>query len=344
VKAQVLTGIRQFELVDLPKPEIAKDKDILLKVEAVGVCGSDIHYYQTGRIGSQVVKYPFVVGHECAGSVEAVGRKVAGIRVGDRVAVDPAIACQICDQCKQGRENTCRNLKFLGCPGQIDGCLCEYIVMPQRCCIPIGAKLNFSQAVLCEPLSIGLHAVRKAELTQHADVAILGSGPIGLSCLVTAKAEGINNIYVTEKIAERMQAAKENGAKWTGNPNNEDIIKEILGLQPTGMDVVFECAGQQETIDQAVDLLKPGGKLMLIGIPREERISLVIDKIRRKEITLINVRRQNKCIKACIDLIACGKVTIDFMITHRFKLQQAKQAFDIVSGYREGVIKALIEI
>jgi L-iditol 2-dehydrogenase len=344
VKAIVLTGIRQMEMANVPEPTIKKDDEVLLKVEVVGVCGSDVHYYETGRIGSQIVEYPFVVGHECAATVEAVGSAVTRVKVGDGVVVEPAIACNNCDQCKQGRKNTCRNLKFLGCPGQAGGCLCEYIVMPEDCCFPIDDKITFEQGVLCEPLAIGVYAVKQACISENTDIAILGSGPIGLSCLVSAVAENANACYVTDKIEERVEAAKKNGATWVGNPNKKDIVKEILRLEPAGMNVVFECAGQQETIDQAVELLNPGGKLMLVGIPRLERISFIIDKIRRKEITIVNVRRQNDCTQMAIDLVAAGETNVDFMITHRFKLGQTQQAFDMVAEYRDGVIKALIEL
>lgn len=333
-----------MEMANVPEPTIKKDDEVLLKVEVVGVCGSDVHYYETGRIGSQIVEYPFVVGHECAATVEAVGSAVTRVKVGDGVVVEPAIACNNCDQCKRGRKNTCRNLKFLGCPGQASGCLCEYIVMPEDCCFPIDDKITFAQGVLCEPLAIGVYAVKQACISENTDIAILGSGPIGLSCLVSAVAENANACYVTEKIEERVEAAKKNGATWVGNPNKEDIVKEILRLEPAGMDVVFECAGQQETIDQAVELLKPGGKLMLVGIPRLERISFIIDKIRRKEITIVNVRRQNDCTQMAIDLVAAGETNVDFMITHRFKIGQTQQAFDMVAEYRDGVIKALIEL
>lgn len=343
MKAVVLTGIRQTKLVDVPEPRITEDDDVLLKIEMVGVCGSDVHYYETGRIGSQIVEYPFIVGHECTATVEAVGEAVTGVGVGDGVVVDPAISCGACDQCRQGRRNTCRSLKFLGCPGQVEGCLCEYIIMPEDCCFPIRGRITFAQGVLCEPLAIGFYAVKEAKLPKEGSMAILGAGPIGLSCLVSAKAEKIDACYVTEKIDERVEVARKNSASWVGNPNREDVVEEILRRESDGMDVVFECAGQQETIDQAVELLKPGGKLMLIGIPRTDRISLVIDKMRRKEITIVNVRRQNECTEACIELVASGKISVDFMITHRFKLEQTQEAFDMVAGYRDGVVKALIE-
>lgn len=343
MKAVALTGIKEIDIVDIAKPAIINDDDVLLKIEQVGVCGSDVHYYETGKIGSQVVKYPFIVGHECATSVVEVGKAVKTLNVADRVVVDPAISCYDCDQCNQGRENTCRNLKFLGCPGQIEGCLCEYIVMPEKSLFAMSDSMTFEQAVLCEPLAIGIYAVEQATLNPDANIAILGSGPIGLSCQVSAKAENIDSIFMTDRIDERAKIALDAGSKFVGNPDDHDIVKEILDLCPQGMDAVFECAGQQQTIDQSIELLKPGGKLMLIGIPREERISFAIDKMRRKEITIINVRRQCDCTSKAVDLIGSKKADVDFMITHRFKLEDTKTAFDMVASYDDGVIKALIE-
>jgi len=343
MKAVVLTGIRQMEVRDVPEPAIKKDDEVLLKIEKVGVCGSDVHYYETGRIGSQIVQYPFIVGHECTATVRAVGSRVSRVRIGRQVVVEPAVSCHNCDQCKRGRENTCYNLRFLGTPGQGNGCLCEYIIMPERNCFPINGEISLEQGVLCEPLAIAVYSVKQSQMPENADVAILGAGPIGLSCLITAKAEGARTCYVTEKIPERVQVARNAGATWVGNPDKQDVVKEILRQQTFGVDVVFECAGQQETIDQGIDLLKPGGKLMLVGIPRIERISFSIDKIRRKEITIINIRRQNKCTQTAIDLVASGRVNVDFMITHRFRFEQTQDAFDMVAEYRDGVVKALIE-
>lgn len=344
MKAQVLTGITQIELADVAMPEVASDADVLIKIVEVGVCGSDVHYYETGRIGSQVVEYPFTVGHECGGVVTAVGKGVSLVKVGDEVVVDPASPCYQCDQCLAGRENTCRNLTFLGCPGQVEGCLCEYIVMHESSCFPTDGEITMTQGTLCEPFAIGLYAVRQANLSKNAKVAILGSGPIGLSCMAAAKAEGISDIYMTDKIKERVDIAAANGASWAGNPGSEDVVKAIYQRQPFGMDVVFECAGEQDTIDQALELLKPGGKLMVIGIPRSQRISYDTDLSRRKEITVINVRRQNGCTQKAIDLIASGKANIDFMVTHTFNFARSKEAFNLVAGYRDGVVKAIIKL
>lgn len=344
MRAAVLTGIRRMQVQDVPDPKIEKDTDVLLRIEKVGVCGSDVHYYETGRIGSQVVQYPYIVGHECAATVAEVGPAVESVKPGEPVVVEPAVSCHECDQCNQGRENTCFNLRFLGTPGQGNGCLSEYLVMPEECCFPIAHRITIEQGVLCEPLAIAVYAVKQSAVPAGADVAILGAGPIGLNCLVSARAEAVGACYLTEKIPERVEVARQGGADWVGNPLEQDVVAAILEQQPLGMDVVYECAGQQETLDQAVELLKPGGTLMLIGIPREDRISFAIDQLRRREITIVNVRRQNGCAQAAIDLIASGKVDTDFMVTHRFKLDQVEEAFELVAGYRDGVVKAMVEM
>ncbi|MHC4726928.1 MAG: zinc-dependent alcohol dehydrogenase, partial [Planctomycetota bacterium] len=219
-----------------------------------------------------------------------------------------------------------------------------YHVMPEECCFPTNGKITLEQAALCEPLSIGFYAVKRTGLPENADVAILGAGPIGLSCLLNVIAAKARVCYVTDKIDERVEGARKGGADWAGNPDKQDIVNEILKKQQYGIDVVFECCGQQEAIDQAIALLEPGGKLVLIGSPREERISLDISKIRRKEIAIINIRRQNECVQPVIDLVTSGKVKADFMITHHFPFEQTQQAFDLVADYQDGVIKAMISI
>jgi len=344
MKAVMLTGLRRIEAGEVEKPTIGSDGEVLLKVERVGVCGSDVHYYETGRIGSQVVEFPFIMGHECSAIVAAVGSGVRRVSVGDEVVVEAAMWCGRCDQCRAGRENTCRNLRFLGNPGQSAGCLCEYIVMPEGSCFPTGGRISLAQGVICEPLAIGIYAVRQSAIDEESTIAILGAGPIGLSCMAAAKAVGVRAIYVTDKIDERLEAASGNGAVWTGNPHKTSIVKEIIEREPLGVDVVFECAGEQETLDEAIEILQPGGKLMLIGIPEFERVSFVIDKMRRKEITVVNVRRQKGCTQTAIDWIRDGRVEVDYMLTHRFGLEETGEAFEMVAGYRDAVIKAIIEL
>ena len=332
-----------MELRDAEMPKIQAKTDVLLKVGVVGVCGSDVHYYTTGRIGSQIVKYPFRVGHEFAATVHETGSLVTMIRPGDRVAVDPAMSCGECDQCRSGRRHTCRRLRFLGCPGQAEGCLAEYVVMPEACCFPLGRSMSLEQGALAEPLSIGLYATRLAGVLPAWKIAVLGTGPIGLSVILCAKALGVEKIYATDRIQARLDAARRAGAIWTGNPEKEDVRGAIADAEPLLLDAVFECCGQQEALDQAVELLKPGGRLAIVGIPETDRVSFSIDLLRRKEISIQNVRRQNECFQEAINLIESGKVKPDFMVTHRFRLEHAKEAFDLVASYGDGVVKAMIK-
>jgi len=343
MKALALTSVNKLEFIDVPQPKIVNDTDVLLKLAAAGVCGSDVHYYQTGRVGTQVVSFPYRIGHECSATVAQIGNAVKGVKVGDKVVVEPAVSCHNCDQCKIGRENTCRNIKFLGTPSQFDGCFCEYMVMPAENCLIVNEKLTPIQAALIEPFTIGLYAVKQGQSPYNDKIAILGSGPIGLSCMTAARLKGAEKIYMTDKLDYRLAVAKKHGADWTGNPDKIDIVKEINKIEPGGVDVVFECAGQQSTIDEGIEILRPGGKLVLVGIPREERISFSIDKIRRKEITIINIRRQNLTTKESIDLLASKKVNVDFLVTHKFKFKDSVKAFETAAGYKDGVIKAMVE-
>ncbi len=344
MKSVHLTGIRQMAIEEVPDPVRPGPNEVLLRIRSVGICGSDVHYYETGRIGDQIVQYPYSVGHECAGEVVTVGSAVTGLQTGDRVVIDPAMPCLECDQCKAGRENTCRELLFLGCPGQAEGCLSELMVMPAHCCFKMPESMTYAQGVLCEPLAIGLYAVQQAKIKPDMDVAILGSGPIGLSCLVCAQAEGASGRYVTDKRDYRLKLAQDHGATWVGNPDRDDIVSAINQAQPAGMDVVFECAGEQDTVNQAMSLLKPGGTLMLIGIPRVDEIAFPIHTMRRNEITVVNVRRQNHCTQTTIDWVASGKIDADFMVTHTLGLADVQRGFDLVADYQDGVIKAIVEM
>jgi L-iditol 2-dehydrogenase len=343
MKKMVLTDLNQMKMIEVDIPEIKNNNDILLKMKRIGVCGSDIHYYTTGRIGDQIVEFPFAVGHEGSGEVVSVGNDVKNLKVGDRVAIDPAMPCWECDQCKEGRSHTCRNLKFLGCPGQAEGCLSEYIIMPESSCIKINEKLTYDHAALSEPLSIGIYAVKQSQLDSTKSIGILGFGPIGMSVFFATKNKNVDNIYVTEKIEERIKMANKAGAVLTSNPDNEDVVEKIHADNPTDLDIVFECCGQQDALENAIDLLKPGGTLMLVGIPEFDYWQMDASKLRRKEISIINVRRQNECVEEALDMIASGKVDIDIMTTHRYNFDDSKEAFDLVAGYKDGVMKAMID-
>ena len=344
MKKIALTGIKKLVIIESPEPKIMNSSDVLLKIDTVGVCGSDMHYYNEGKIGDQIIKFPFTVGHECSARVTEIGNSVSKVKIGDLVAVDPAVCCHQCSQCLSGREHTCLNLNFLGCPGQIDGCLSEYIVMPENNCFPVPVNMNGEEAALVEPLSIGYYAVQFLNNVRLKDsAAVLGAGPIGLSVLLFLKNMGLENILISEKLDYRIQAAKAAGAKWTVNPDMDDIVALTREMNCELFDVVFECCGKQEALDQAVDILKPGGTLLIVGIPETDRISFNISKIRRKEITIQNVRRQNNCVQPVIDLIASGKLNPNFMVTHRFPFEKTNDAFQTVAGYKDNVIKAFVK-
>lgn len=329
-------------MMDVPEPEIINETDVKIRMSAVGVCGSDIHYYTAGRIGNQIVQYPFTVGHEGAGIVETVGRKVTVVKPGDRVAVDPAMPCRECDQCRAGRHHTCRKLRFLGCPGQAAGCLAEYIVMPEASCFPVAHHMNTGQAALSEPLAIGVYAVKGSVSMKGAKAAVLGSGPIGMSVLLAMRMHNPEAVYMTDRIDERLSLARHLGADWTGNVDKEDIVSVILEKEPYGLDVVFECCGKQEALEQAFELLKPGGKIMIVGIPEFDLWKVPVDKSRHKEVCIQNVRRQVNCVQPTLDYMAGGQIKADSMITHRFGFGETQKAFDLVAGYHDGVMKAMI--
>ncbi|MFO7368653.1 MAG: alcohol dehydrogenase catalytic domain-containing protein [Bacteroidales bacterium] len=342
MKAMVLTGLNRLQLVEKPDPEISSPDEVLIRMKSVGICGSDIHYYQEGKIGSQVVQYPFTVGHEGAGIIEKIGNNVTRVKPGDHVAIDPAMPCFSCDQCMVGRFHTCRHLKFLGCPGQAAGCLSEFLIMPATSCFVLPGNMTLDQGALSEPLAIGVYATRLYGSLQSKTIGILGSGPIGISVLLPALAGGAKKVYMTDKIDARLALAQKMGAHWTGNPDKDDVVGDILKTEPLQLDVVFECCGKQEAADQAIQLLKPGGRLMVIGIPSFNQWSFDVDSLRRKEIDIQSVRRQNESVELTLNMIADGRIQPDAMQTHTFDFDQIGTAFEMVAGYKDGVMKAMI--
>jgi L-iditol 2-dehydrogenase len=343
MKAMMLTGIRMMEMREVPDPVLENPCDVKIRMLTLGICGSDIHYFTQGRIGSQVVNYPFTVGHECSGIVVDTGRDVSRVQKGEVVAVEPAMWCGKCDQCLSGRHHTCRNLRFLGCPGQADGSLSEFIVMPESSCYPLFGNLKSDHGSISEPLAIGIYSVKKAGEIKNCRIGILGFGPIGFSVMLAAKAGNSGDIFITDKINERLEIAEKENASWTGNPEKEDIVQAIRQKEPLGLDIVFECCGQQEAVDQAIDILKPGGRLIIVGIPEFNRWSFSVDDTRRREISIKFIRRQVGCVDTALEMMNSGKINISRMVTHRFPFEKTAEAFNLVAGYNDGVMKAMID-
>ncbi len=337
--AAQLTGIGEIQVAEVENPVPPGAGEVMVCVDAVGICGSDVHNYAEGGIGSRKVTYPFIPGHEAAGTVQACGTGVEGIQVGDRVMIEPAMHCGRCDQCQKGRYNTCRNIAFMSSAGELQGCLCEKVVLPAANAIKLADCMSQEQAALAEPLSVAIHSVNHSiPIEPGIPIAVLGAGPIGLCTLAVLREAGGDQVYVTDPIAERRAMADAMGACWIGKP--DDLIDQV----PLGMAAIFECSGKPDALDQAVNLIGPCGTLVLTGIPEGDRISIDISQLRRKEISIFNVRRQNQCVEAALAMLASGAVDLDCLITHRFPLARTAEAFALVARYGDGVIKAMVEI
>lgn len=344
MRVAYFTGVRQLEIREEPEPKLTQPGDVRVRIDRVGVCGSDVHYYAEGRIGNQIVQFPATLGHECSGTVVEVGEAVQRLKPGARVAVEPAFSCGQCDQCRAGRENTCRKIQFMGCPGQALGAVADYHILPAENCLPIPDCMTLDQAALIEPLAIGVYAAKMADVFPAARIAVFGSGPIGLSVALCAKVGTPCTIYATDLLDERLAVARQCGADWTGNPRRQDVVAEIARLEPQGLDMAFECSGDPACIAQAINLLAPGGVLFLIGIPPTVEVSFDAHRMRTKELTFRAVRRQKGCTAAAIRLVGDGFIDTSPLVTHRFPLEKIRDAFELVAGYGDGVIKAMIDL
>jgi L-iditol 2-dehydrogenase len=343
MRASFLYGVRdvRIEKVAYPSPDPG---DALLKVAAVGVCGSDVHYYKEGQIGPQAPEGPISMGHEFSARVAALGAGVTGLTVGQLVAVEPAVSCGQCEFCLHGHPNLCPEVKFPGTP-PIDGVLRDFTVMPAENCFPVPPTMDAAEAALLEPLGVAIHAVNLAHIDPGESVAILGAGPIGLLTAAVAKASGANPIYMTEPLAYRRQFALDYAADAVFNPQGTDVVSAVLDLTGgRGVDVAFEAAGAEETPAQAAEVARPGGRVIVEGIPSDDRMIMRASTVRRKGLTIKLVRRMKHTYPRAIDLAQRGVVDLSSLITHRFPLEATSEAFELVTAYADGVIKAVIDV
>ena len=340
MKAAVLVAPRTIEIQEHPMPEPGPG-EVRLKLAAVGVCGSDVHYYEEGRIGTAVVQYPTLLGHEPSGVVDSVGQGVK-LQPGTRVAVEPAAPCGRCEHCLAGRRNICPDVRFLGTP-PIPGIYAQYHVLPEHCCIPIPDNMSLTEAALMEPLGVGLHAVQLARLALGETIAIFGSGPIGLCTLLAARLTGVTRILMTDLVPERLDLAKRLGADAVLNADEGDAVEWIRSeTGGRGVDVTFEAAGVQETVTHACLAARPGGRAMLIGIPSEDELTMPMHECRRGELLIQHVRRSNGEVAPCLPLVASGRIDVKALATHFFPLERTTDAFDLVHNYADGVVRAVI--
>jgi L-iditol 2-dehydrogenase len=325
--ALVLHGPRNLCVQSFPHPGSPRSDEVLLRVTATGICGSDLHAYQHGRIGDATLRSPLILGHEFTGVIETVGSRVK-LKPGTRVAVDPAIPCGRCDRCREGNPNLCPHVRFCGlCPHH--GSLREYIHMPAANCFPLPRALSDADGVMLEPLGIALHATGLAKIRKGDTVAVLGCGCIGLCLLQTARLAGAARVFVSDPLPWRQRLATKLG----GKPLRSSV-------QP---DIVFEAAWAGDAARQAIEIVRPGGRVILVGIPDDDDLLLPHATARRKGLTVLFARRMRHTYPQAIRLVATGRVDVRSMITHRFPLKDAARAFHLNAAYQDNVVKVIIE-
>jgi L-iditol 2-dehydrogenase len=338
--------LRVDQIDDVPAPGPG---EIRLRVTAVGVCGSDLHTYIDGRIGSTVVEAPLILGHEFGGVIEAVGADARDgedqpLAVGQPVAVDPATPCHHCEMCEAGHPNLCRRLHFCGLWPD-DGSLRERMISPARSCFAMPDSISDAGAALLEPLGVAIHAVDLGKIKLAQSVVVLGCGPIGLMLMRLARLSGADPVYAFDCYPWRVEKAKAWGATdaWTlesGDPVAR--INEITGGR--GADVVFEAAWADHSIAQAAEMARLGGRVVLVGIPSDDSIQMKHSTARRKGLTIVMSRRMKHTYPRAIRLATTGKIDLDDLISHRFPLAQADQAFALNADYEDQVQKVVIEL
>ncbi|MHB8072292.1 NAD(P)-dependent alcohol dehydrogenase [Desulfosporosinus fructosivorans] len=342
-RAAYMTGLNKMEIREIEVP-VPKEKEVLVKLEYVGICGSDVHYLEHGKIGDFIVNGDFILGHECAGTIVAIGAKVETLKVGDKVALEPGITCGQCEFCKSGRYNLCPDVEFLATP-PYQGCLMNYIAFPENMAFKLPDMISTKEGALVEPLAVGMHAAKQGNVKLGDSVVILGSGTIGLVTLLACKAFGATDITVVDVIPKRLEYAKKLGATTVINATEVDVLTEIDKLtNKKGVDIVIETAGSATTIAQTPYLIKNGGCIVLVGMAPQDIIEYNFAKILAKEAEIKSVFRYRNIYPQAIQAISKGVIDISGIITHEFAFDDVAKAFDFVINHKQEVVKAVIKI
>jgi L-iditol 2-dehydrogenase len=312
-----------------------------VRVEAVGVCGSDLHAYCEGAVGGTPNVYPMVIGHEPAGSIVKTGAGVTGLAVGDRGALEPALYCYHCEFCLSGRHNVCANLRFLSTPTH-PGFFREFVNLPVANFQPIPASMPYADAALAEPLAVAMHSLHQASISPGETVAVIGAGPIGLLTITALRAAGAGRIWAVEPLAHRRELARLIGADAVIEP--EEAAKEILdGTGQRGVDCAIDCAAKEHTMTQAMEITRNAGRVALTGIHSTALVAMDGSTMRRKELTIFNVRRSNHETEEALELLEEHDEWFAPMLTHTRRMDQIDEAFEITSQYRDGVGKMIVK-
>ncbi len=342
-KAVFMHGTNDMVWKEIPVPEV-KDNEVLVRVEAVGICGSDVHYYQHGRIGDFVVEGDFILGHECAGEIVKVGSGVKHLKTGDRVALEPGKTCGKCEFCKTGRYNLCPDVEFFATP-PYHGVFTNYVTHPEDMCFKLPENVSNIEGALVEPLAVGLHANDMGGVKLGDTVLIYGSGCIGLVSLLAAKARGASKVIVVDVLDNRLKKAIELGATHVINPKEKDVVETVAAItEGKGAHVVIDAAAAEATVKQSVDVLRIGGTIVLVGMTPKDEVVFNFMKLMSKEGTLKTIFRYRNLYPVAINAISSGAINVKDIVSHEFDFENTKEAFDYVVNNAKDVVKAVIKI
>jgi L-iditol 2-dehydrogenase len=324
------------------RPEPPSPGEVQVRINAVGVCGSDLHNFSEGLVGGSHCVYPQVLGHEPTGTVTAVGDSVTGWAPGDLAALEAALYCYHCQYCMSGRHNLCETVRFHSNPG-VPGFFRDHINLPAVNLLPLPAGLSLDEASLFEPISIILHSFRFGDPRLGETAAVLGAGPIGLTTIAALRVAGVARIWAADPVPHRRELALELGADVAIDPAQTDPVKQVKAETGNrGVDVVFDCAAKGDSINQAIGMGAPAARIVITGLPSEPRSAIDFHTLRVREQHFFPVRRSNHKSEHALRLLAAEKRRFTPMITHRAPLDQVQKAFETLEAYADGVGKIII--
>ena len=343
MKVAIMTDIQKMDFEERPIPQ-PKDDEVLVKLDYVGICGSDLHYYETGAIGDYVVKPPFVLGHEPGGVVVEVGKDVKHLQVGDRVALEPGKTCGQCEFCKEGKYNLCPDVVFFATP-PVDGVFQEYVAHEANLCFKLPDNVSTLEGALIEPLAVGFHAAIQGDAHLGQKAVVMGAGCIGLVSMMALKARGVSEVYVVDVMDKRLEKAMELGATGVINGMKEDVVakvKELTGGR--GTDLVIETAGAEVTSRQAILMARKGSTIVFVGYSRTGEVALPMSIALDKELTFKTVFRYCHIYPMAIQAVADGKINLKGIVTDEFPLDEADKAMEFSMNNKADIVKAVIKI
>ena len=338
-----LVAPRRLELIEDKMPDGPRAGELLVKMRAVGLCGSDLHWWAEGRIGYTQARYPQLLGHEPVGEVVEAGPGVTHYKVGDLVGMEPSLTCGHCEYCIAGRHNLCVVSRFMGGP-EAQGFLRDYVVIPEHNADPVPAGLTIHQATLMEPVAVWVHVFELTPVRVGETVVVLGAGSIGLLGIAMAKQAGAERIFACDKVPHRLKLAKAMGADVALDLRERGFLDAVMqATKGRGADIVFDAAGAPETINLGLKCARSGGRFTLIGLPEPLHFEVDIHTAMAKELQVQMMKRSNHKGRAAAALLASGRIPTT-LITHALPLEQAQRGFEIVRNYEDGVGKLLFDL